>query len=57
MRTEPTATYCPKLRRLVVDVMPGWTSFELEQRFRHDENGKPRGLAFRHRSAAHAIAA
>lgn len=57
MRTEPKATYCPKLRRVVLENFDGWTRHALYARFGHDANGKPRGLAFRHRDRSPALAA
>ena len=50
MRQEPLAYMIPGRHRLSIDVPPGWTIPEVKERYRLDEHGKPRGLAFRFRS-------
>ena len=57
MRVEPKLRSSARGRRFVIETTPGWTTAELIDRFRYDENGTRRPLAFVHRSAAHAIAA
>ena len=57
MRTEPKLRLSALGRRFVIETTPGWTTAELIDHFRYDENGKRRPLAFVHRSAAHAVAA
>lgn len=58
MRIQPKLLPpAPGSRRHVIEFGPGWTMSELIDRYGRDSHGNPRGLAFRPRSAAHAVAA
>lgn len=57
MRVEPKLRLGHLGRRYVIETTPGWTTAELIDHFRYDENGKRRPLAFVHRSTDRAKAA